>query len=284
MSTNSSMGGRRSPGTGSQGGYSLVEVAVVLGVIGMIIGGVSIGRDVLRQAEYNRIETKFVQPWKVAYDLYYQRTGTVLGDSQIAPTYMVNGFETVPDFVDGSLAGVPSNYSNTGRRICEGQGYPANTVGQGDTGLALQRLHDLFDRTGIRMPEGRAEGMEDRYIYQDSNGNVAELQICFQWNPDKTVSGSGNVMVIRGLTPDLARKLDQSVDGKADALEGRFRQQNITLNSEQRSSQMPGHEYLANNTYSLNGRDPSQLLGRGTGENLDEDRVVLITAHWQMDQ
>lgn len=267
-----------------QAGYTLVEVALVLAAIGLIVGGISIGKEVIREAEYYRIETKFLQPWKTAYDLYYQRTGTVLGDSQIAPTYMVNGFESVLSGANGSLPGIPSNYTNTGLRICEGQGYPTNSVGNGDPALAAQRLHDLMDRHGIRMPAGRAEGREDRYVYQDSNGNQAELQICFQWNPDKQTSGAGNVMVIRGLTPDLARKLDAAIDGKADALEGRFRQQNASLNSTQRSAGVPGHEWLSNNTYSAGGADATSALGRGRGESLDEDRVALVTAHWLMDQ
>lgn len=272
------------PRRSKQSGYTLVEVAIVLAAIGLIVGGMSIGKEVLREADYNRIQNKFLQQWKVAYDLYAQRTGTVLGDSQIAPTLMVNGFEAVPNSVNGSLAGIPQNYSSTGLRICEGQGYAANTVGVGDPGLALQKLHDLFDRAGVRMPAGRAEGQEDRYAFEDSNGNAAEIQICFQWNPDKQISGAGNVMVIRGLTPDLARKLDVSIDGKADALEGRFRQQNNGVNTTQRSLQTPGHEWLANNTYSVSGADPTSMLGRGRGESKDEDRVVLLTAHWLMDQ
>ncbi|MDB5942693.1 MAG: hypothetical protein JWQ13_2259 [Ramlibacter sp.] len=272
--------GRR-PG---QAGYTLVEVAIVLGAIGLIVGGVSIGKEVIREADYNRMNTKFLQSWKTAYDLYYQRTGTVVGDSQIAPTYMVNGFETVSTSVGGSKPGIPANFSNTGIRVCEGQGYATNSVGAGDPPIAVQRLRDLFARVGVRLPAGRAEGQEDRYAYQDTNGNPAEVQICFQWNPDKQISGAGNVMVIRGLTPDLARKLDQAIDGKADAMEGRFRQQNSNPNTTQRSANAPGHEWLANNTYAVNGADPTTMLGRGRGESLDEDRVVLITAHWQMDQ
>lgn len=268
----------------NQHGYTLIEIAVVLAAIGLLVGGLSIAKEVVRQAEFNRIETKFIQPWKAAYDLYYQRTGTVLGDSQIAPTYMVNGYEASFNGSGGSLAGIPANYANTGLRICQGQGYGDESVGAGDPPLATQRLHDLFDRHGIRMPAGRAEGLEDRYVYQDSNGNPAEIQVCFQWNPDRQISGSGNVMVIRGLTPDLARKLDAAIDGKADALEGRFRQQNVSVNTTQRSAQMPGHEWLANNTFTQGGEDSTVLSGRGRGESLDEDRVVLLTAHWQMDQ
>lgn len=266
----------------SQGGYTLVEIAMVLAVIGLIVGGMSIAKEVVREAEYSRIQNKFLMPWKTAYDLYYQRTGTVLGDSQIAPTFMINGFEAQAIGTAGDRPGVAASYNNTGLRICQGRGYENNSVGAGDpAGLALQKLHDLFDRAGVRMPAGRAEGQEDRYVYQDSNGNPAEVQICFQWNPDKQTSGAGNAMVIRGLTPDLARKLDQAIDGKADALEGRFRQQNSNSNLTEGSSQMPGHEWLANNTYAQGGTEPT---ARGRGESRDEDRVALVTAHWLMDQ
>lgn len=270
----------RSMGT-RQSGYTLMEIVLVMAVIGLIMGGLSIGREVLREAEYNRIQSKFLLPWKQNYDLYYQRTGVAVGDSQVAPTLMVNGYEAVFDHIGGGVAGIPANYRNTGRRVCHGAGYPANSMGAGDPPLSNLDLHQLFDRVGIRMPAGRAEGAEDRYAYKDNNGNPVELQICFQWNPEGTISGAGNVMVIRGLTPDLARKLDQMVDGKADAYEGRFRQQNVNHNVLERSRQLPGYEWSANNTY--NHRD-SNTSAYGQGTSGDEDRVVLVTAHWVMDQ
>ncbi len=264
-----------------QQGYTLMEIVVVMTIIGLLLGGVSLGQDVMREAEYNRLYNKFLLPWKQAYDIYYQRAGSVVGDNQIAPTLMVNGYETSLHNGDGSGPGIPENFANTGRRICHGSGYRRNSVGDGDPELANQDLHKLFDYVGIGMPPGRAEGQEDRYIYEDSNGNVVELQVCFQWNPASTISGAGNVMVIRGLTPDLARKIDAMVDGKPDALEGRFRQQNAHSNSLQPSSQRPGYQWTANNTYSFNS---VQTSSDGNGGNQDEDRIVLLTAHWAMDQ
>jgi len=263
-----------------QAGYTLMEIVLVMAVMGLIMGGLSIGRDVLQEAEYNRIQSKFLMPWKQVYDLYYQRTGVVLGDNQVAPTLMVNGYETVFDNLRGAVAGVPGNYRNTGRRLCHGDGYPADSSGVGDPALSNLDLQALVDRVGITMPSGRAEGMEDRYAYKDTNGNPVELQICFQWNPVGTISGSGNVMVIRGLTPDLARKMDQMVDGRPDATEGRFRQQNANRNTLQSTRQVPGLEWSANNTFSSTDAHP-EAFGKGTGRDRD---VMLVTAHWAMDQ
>lgn len=272
-------------------GFTLVEMAIVLAIIGVILGAVSIGKDLQRDAENQKIYQKFVAAWKTAYDQYYNRIGVVVGDSQVAPTYMVNGFEArigsgngASGNTDGAVAGVAENFTRTGRKICHGQGYAQNSVGRGDARLSTQQdLHDLFDRAGLRMPQGRAEGQEDRYLYLDANGNPAEIQICFQWNPDGTNSGAGNVMVLRGLTPDLARTLDQMIDGKPDAIEGRFRQQDNDLNTGgANTSQEPGEQWRANSTYRVGQQGAAS--SDGTGNNQDENRVLLVTAHWQMDQ
>ena len=87
-------------------------------------------------------------------------------------------------------------------------------------------------------------------------------------------------MVLRGLTPDLARMLDEQIDGKVDAREGLFRQQNNQPNTVGTRGR-PGNEWDANNTYGTRGIRPTAL---GTGENRDEDEVVLVTAHYKMNQ
>lgn len=282
-------------GHNKQSGFTLVEMALVLAVIGLILGAVSIGKDVQRNADYAKIANKFVFDWKKAYDGYYQRTGGVLGDCQQAPTLMVNGSETTfagqPACTragGSNVAGLPENFGNTGLRIGHGLGYAQNSVGAGDPKMALQDLRDLMQRAGIRMPPGRGEGMEDRYLYTDSNGNATELQIAFQWNPPGTISGAGNVMVLRGLTPDLARYLDQTIDGKPDARMGRFRIQNAAANTSDPRGNAPGDQWQGNNTFSqaqaASVGPGNTAAATGTGQNLDENRVVLLTAQWALEE
>ncbi|MDP4077907.1 type II secretion system protein [Acidovorax sp. A1169] len=265
-----------------QQGFTLVELAVVLAVIGLIIGAVAIGKDVQRNAEYTKIKNKFIDQWEQAYNQYYQRTGVVLGDSQTAPQNMVNGQAYIAT-AGAVRSGRDMSAIVPPAAICRG------SLGQGMNRLTVNTgLREMMTRAGIRMPPGRAEGLEDRYVYLDSNGNPQEVQVCFQWNAPMNSAtadastkgdGAGNVMVITGLTPDLARSLDQMIDGKPDAREGRFRREGI-VNNVGGAINAPGQEWQASN------RDKIGTSGNaGTRDsNLDEDQVEIVTAIYRMNQ
>ena len=251
----------------SQSGFTLIEMALVLVIIGLILGAVSIGKDLQRTAEYKKVKQKFVDQWAQSYNLYYVRAGVVLGDQQESPTLAVNAIE---GSVAAFLAVASGDYSSLTPppRLCQGS---SNDNYPGARANVLGNLHDYFDQLGIRMPPGRAEGREDRYVYLDTNGNPQEIQVCFQWNPPGTTSGSGNVMVISGITPDLARMLDEMVDGQANAMEGVFREQG------QAGAGTPNWTFT-------NIDDITANTAATTAGYADEAQVKVVTAHYKMNQ
>jgi len=228
-------------------GFTLVEMSVVLIIIGLIIGAVSIGKDLQRNAVYQQISTTFVQSWSQAYQNYFNKTGIVIGDSSSAPTLKVDGANTTPG------------------EIC----YTGVTT---DTDL-----HNYMDAAGIRMPAGRSEGLEHAFVYLDSNGNPQEITVCFanvDWAEPGATSGyvtrKRNVMVIKSLTPDLARFLDAQVDGKTDARYGLFRE-STEANAAVTTP--------ASADWSIDNR---QAYGETTNTNLDESQVDVVTAYYMM--
>ncbi len=221
-------------------GFTLVEMSIVLVIIGIILGAVSIGKDLQRNASYQKISQSFIQGWALAYQNYYNRVNVVIADDPTNPTLMVN--------------------QNAGE-MC------AATLPTG--------LHAYMDNAGVRMPAGRAEGSEDKYVYLDTNGNPQQIDVCFDnvvWSVDGLTSGSymtrnRNVMVIKGLTPDLARLLDSSIDGIADARFGFFRESGI-----QDDTTVDGLEWSKTNRQNYS----------DVANNRDEDQVAVMTAYYLM--
>ncbi len=181
-----------------QGGFSLVELSVVLLVIGLIAGAVAVGGDMQRNAAYQRIGSSFVNGWNLAYLSYKTKIGYVVGDT----------------------AGAPTGYVNH------------NTTGADGSDVCSSTLRTAMLQAGVDMPQGRAEGMNPQYSYLDSNGNPQEMTVCFRsipWLTETATPGTyanpiKNVMVLHHVTPDLARLIDSLVDTARDAQFGKVRQ------------------------------------------------------------
>ena len=185
-----------------QRGFTLMEMAVVLVIIALILGGVSVGRDVYRSAQAERISSEFVQGWIIAYESFVQRTGHVPGDTPATATGKINAALDAP--------------------LC-------------DESMTKMQLRDAMLAVGISLPPGRAEGQESRAVYLDANGSPQQLQVCFVHIKDwaepavagRYIDRPRNVLWLRGMTAEFARQLDQRIDGRVDARQGRLREKGV---------------------------------------------------------
>lgn len=221
-----------------QTGFTLLELSIALLIIALLIGALSVGSDLQRNANYQRLATSFVRGWQLSFLTFTDKVGVVPGDSQITPTGKING---------------------------------AN-----DSELCELDLRNAMYAAGVNMPQGRAEGFETHYGYLDSNGNPQDLSVCLK-NVAWSVPGSSanqyvvqrkNVLILRGLTPDLARMIDALVDGNPDARFGRFREEALVA-----STVSTGAEWSRDNRYDF----------AGANTNLDESQVITLTAFYLMD-
>jgi hypothetical protein len=168
----------------------LVELAVVLIVIGLIIGFMQVSANVQRKASYDRVLSQFVLAWRESYNTFFDFNGFVVGD------------------------GVPL----TGR-----------VNRQVNTPLCSSDLLTLMATSGVAVPPGRARGLEYADLYRGPDGVQRQIEVCFihinDWfvGPGSADRVPANVMRISGVTPDLARKMDAAIDGYADAAFGDVR-------------------------------------------------------------
>lgn len=177
-------------------GFTLVEMAIVLIIIGIIIGAVVKGKDLVRGAEQKKVYTKFANAWRLSYLNFYDRTGKVLGD-------FWNATAATP--VAGQDGRADTNPNNGG-------------VDQGEL-LTSSSTTDYYGLTDVGL-EAPVTNTSTSYIYRylDSSGGGHDLTITFLFDG----TGNYNYLEVSQIPNELALALDTMIDGEADGTAGDF--------------------------------------------------------------
>ncbi|MGD9210416.1 MAG: prepilin-type N-terminal cleavage/methylation domain-containing protein [Desulfobacteraceae bacterium] len=181
-------------------GFTLVEMAIVLIVIGIIIGAVVKGKDLVRGAEQKKVYTKFVSAWRLVYLNFYDRTGKVLGDFWNATA-------------------TPAAAGQDGQADTNLDG--ANVVGTTDRNALLSNggaaTYYGLTNVGLESPVTNT-GTAYTYRYLDSDGGGHTLTISFLHDG----TGNYNYLELTNIPNELVLALDTMIDGEADGQSGEF--------------------------------------------------------------
>ena len=169
-------------------GFTLIEMAIVLIIIGIIIGAVVKGKDIIRGAEQKKIYAKFVNEWRTAYLNFNDRTGKILGDTDVTPDGAANG-ASCAYLVYGNPGTPPAFYG-----LLQVGLHPPTTNG---TDACI-------------------------YRYTDSEGGAHDVTITFNSGTDTDTNGNYNYLHLTKLPIELAMALDRMIDGEADGKKGDF--------------------------------------------------------------
>lgn len=171
-------------------GFTLVELSIVLIIIGLIIGGVLKGTDLINSAKTKKVYTTWIKGWQIAINSYQDRTGQVLGDGVAnGGTLTTNGF--FDNVVLNTSAASPTGVQARLRQI--GLDVPVTNTGGG----------------ALTAPDGATYTVDGKYTTSLSAITLSGTT---------TINGvARNILNIGPIPTDVAMAIDTMVDGVADA-------------------------------------------------------------------
>ena len=192
-------------------GFTLVEMAIVLVIIGIILAGVMKGRDIVRGAQMKEFAQSFGNKWVTMAQSYYDKIGQHLSDgsnngSATAGTVLANG------------------------RI--DSGYPTTNANKDKLMLALQaagvdpcsNIKTIVTGTytagaGVRACQ---QGKDPFLFRADAEGiGQTDIQVGFGSITDTSDSNRvKNGVAFTNIPVEFAKALDTIVDGEADGKQG----------------------------------------------------------------
>ena len=186
-------------------GFTLIEMAIVLVIIGIILAGVMKGRDIVRGSQVKQFSQGFAQKWVTIASTYYDKVGQHLGDGFSNGGMQPSVDGRMDNFtVFGAGAGVRSNTLQQLRDV----GITPCTMIKSDlendtAGTSCANGYNVWART----VEGEFAGRATVYL------GFASVQLGAN-GPVRNAIFYENVPI------DVAVGMDTLIDGQADASNG----------------------------------------------------------------
>ena len=165
-------------------GFTLIELAIVLVIIGLILGSVLKGKDLINSTKQKQFYSSFVKGWELSIISYYDRTGYLLGDGT------VNG------------------------------GSNATSDGWFDqiNGTEFSDIEKALSEKGLEVPEtNTGDSYKISYTGAYSGNQTITLYLY-----NRTDFGErNNILMLYNVPTDLAWALDKMIDGQVDPAKGK---------------------------------------------------------------
>lgn len=168
-------------------GFTLVELSIVLIIIGLIIGGVMKGRDLINSAEQKKIYNIWVKGWQIAVNTYQDKTGAILGDAPI------NGGTVAPE--NGQMDNIRLD----------------NTV----------TVQNRLEAVGLDVPIGNIAATRGGSYNIKGKYTTQQVRVELRWR--NGIGGFRNRLFFVNMPTDVAIAFDRMIDETMDASLGDFR-------------------------------------------------------------